>query len=250
MNLGDPLTKNTLLLGSLWNLQVDLNGYESYEGDELATQVVSGRSFQFIGLQKFYKSQSPIHERVQVRLLEDGYVCWLDLSSLLGGAFARTHWSANLLTKEQIQRKIPLVLSWIKKQSKLSKKYLWGGTIGPDFDCSGLIQAAYASQGIWIPRDAYQQEEFCKKISKSSRNGEALLPGDLFFFGTSQKCNHVGIHINDGFYWHSSGVTNGHNGIEIDGLFNEQANLVGSYYKSQFRSAGRVISCYECRAVS
>ncbi len=53
--------------------------------------------------------------------------------------------------------------------------------------------------------------------------GEELKPGDLLFFGSSEKCTHVGLHIENGFYIHSSGVTDGHNGIEIDGLF--QANL-------------------------
>ena len=42
-----------------------------------------------------------------------------------------------------IQKKIPLILDWIKDQSKLKNKYLWGGTLGPNFDCSGLIQTAF-----------------------------------------------------------------------------------------------------------
>ncbi|CAI7821023.1 unnamed protein product, partial [Closterium sp. NIES-54] len=43
-------------------------------------------------------------------------------------------------------------------------RYLWGGTTGPHFDCSGLVQRAYASAGVWVPRDAFQQEAFCQPV--------------------------------------------------------------------------------------
>jgi len=123
---------------------------------------------------------------------------------------------------------------------------LWGGTIGPCFDCSGLVQSAFASSGIWIPRDAYQQEKFCKNVASNIEAlGEELKPGDLLFFGSSEKCTHVGMHIENGFYIHSSGVTDGHNGIEIDGLFHPNLGEIASFYRSKFRSAGRVISCYQ-----
>ena len=87
------------------------------------------------------------------------------------------------------------------------------------------------------------------EIDRSKNNieylSEILIPGDLLFFGSSQKCTHVGLHIENGFYIHSSGVTNGHNGIEIDELFPQELGNIASFYRSQFRSAGRVISCYQ-----
>ena len=139
-----------------------------------------------------------------------------------------------------------MILSWTKAAKKMSNEYLWGGTIGPNFDCSGLVQSAFASSGIWIPRDAYQQEKFCKNIAMDFEAlGEELKPGDLLFFGSSEKCTHVGLHIENGFYIHSSGVTDGHNGIEIDGLFQPNLGKISSFYRSKFRSAGRVISCYQ-----
>ena len=75
--------------------------------------------------------------------------------------------------------------------------------------------------------------------------GKELKAGDLLFFGSADKCTHVGLHIENGFYIHSSGVTDGHNGIEIDGLFQPNLGRISSFYRSKFRSAGRVISCYQ-----
>jgi len=109
-----------------------------------------------------------------------------------------------------------------------------------------LVQSAFASSGIWIPRDAYQQEKFCKHVSSDIEALEAeLKPGDLLFFGSPEKCTHVGLHIDNGFYIHSSGVNDGHNGIEIDGLFHPKLGKISFFYRSKFRSAGRVISCYQ-----
>ena len=70
-----------------------------------------------------------------------------------------------MFTEERIISRIPEILSWTKAAKKMSNEYLWGGTIGPNFDCSGLVQSAFASSGIWIPRDAFQQEKFCTNIS-------------------------------------------------------------------------------------
>ncbi len=245
MNLGDPLTKDSLLIGTLWILQVNVNGYQSSFGQELSTQAATGRCFQLISLGRSDQEFPKGINRVKVRLLEDNYICWFELSSIIGNAFLKDNWKPKTLNHLQIQTKIPKILSWIKDVSRFSKKYLWGGTIGPDFDCSGLVQAAYASEGIWIPRDAYQQEKFCMSLPVSDIHSEILLPGDLFFFGSSMKCDHVGIHIANGFYWHSSGLSNGHNGIGIDSLIIDQKSSVGSFYKSKFRSVGRVVSCYE-----
>ena len=80
-------------------------------------------------------------------------------------------------------------------------RYLWGGTVAPDYDCSGLMQAAFQSQAIWLPRDSYQQEAFTLHIPV-----EEMLPGDLIFFGTPEKTDHVALHLGDLRYIHSSGI--------------------------------------------
>ncbi len=240
------LTNASFVLGSLWKLRKNINGFKTQNSDELVTQASIGRSFQLLDCVKFdFKNKQTI-DKVKVRLLEDDYICWFKFSELTHNAKKIVHWESEFLTEEKIISRIPNVLAWAQTAKKRRNEYLWGGTIGPNFDCSGLVQSAFASSGIWIPRDAYQQEKFCKYVALDieSLHGK-LIAGDLFFFGSSEKCTHVGLHIENGFYIHSSGVSNGHNGIEIDCLFHPNLGNVASFYRSQFRSVGRVISCYQ-----
>ena len=248
MTLEVLLTNASFVLGSLWKLRINIDGFKSENSDELVTQVSIGRCFQLLDCLKNDFNNKEIINRVKVRLLEDDYICWFKFSELNKNAFKRNNWTPALFNKEQISFKVPQILAWTKEMAKNNNEYLWGGTIGPNFDCSGLVQTAFSKEGIWIPRDAYQQELFCKKLEFCMDDlPKKLLPGDLLFFGTAKKCTHVGLHIENGFYWHSSGLENGHNGIEIDGLFPSNVDKVGSFYRSKFRSAGRVICCYESK---
>ncbi len=246
MTLEVLLTKASFVLGSLWKLRINIDGLKNESSDELVTQASIGRSFQLIDYLKFNFKNKEIIDRVKVRLLEDDYICWFRFSELIHQASKIESWESEFCTEDIIISKIPRILSWAKAAKKIKNEYLWGGTIGPNFDCSGLVQSAFASSGIWIPRDAYQQEKFCKNLALDIENLEKkLIPGDLLFFGSSEKCTHVGLHIENGFYIHSSGLTDGHNGIEIDGLFQPNLGRIASFYRSKFRSAGRVISCYQ-----
>ena len=209
----------------------------------MSTQAAAGRCFQVLHVGALEAGIPKTFLRIKVLLLEDGYKCWLSVSDLLGNVIPTKPVPPILLCRDQIKELLPKVLNWVENASKRSNKYLWGGTIGPDFDCSGLVQAAFANQGIWLPRDAYQQERFCKKIDICLNNFSDLKSGDLLFFGPKEKCTHVAIYIGKGFYWHSSGSKNGLNGIGINGI-NEEDD-VSSYYRAFFRSAGRVISCHD-----
>jgi cell wall-associated NlpC family hydrolase len=80
--------------------------------------------------------------------------------------------------------------------SKLGSPYVWGAT-GPDaFDCSGLMQAAYRSAGISLPRTTYAQIDAGRRVSRSE-----LLPGDLVFFYSA--ISHVGIYVGNGQMVHA-----------------------------------------------
>ncbi|MBC9725758.1 NlpC/P60 family protein [Streptomyces sp. TRM68367] len=79
---------------------------------------------------------------------------------------------------------------------KLGNPYVWGAT-GPDaFDCSGLVQAAYRSAGVSLPRTTYAQIDAGRRVSRSE-----LLPGDLVFFYSG--ISHVGIYVGNGSMIHA-----------------------------------------------
>ncbi|MET7674242.1 C40 family peptidase [Streptomyces seoulensis] len=79
---------------------------------------------------------------------------------------------------------------------KLGSPYVWGAT-GPNaFDCSGLIQAAYRSAGISLPRTTYAQINAGRRVSRSQ-----LQPGDLVFFYSG--VSHVGIYVGNGRMIHA-----------------------------------------------
>ncbi|MGH2941797.1 MAG: NlpC/P60 family protein [Solirubrobacteraceae bacterium] len=76
--------------------------------------------------------------------------------------------------------------------SQLGVPYRYGGESPSGFDCSGLVQAAYHTAGIALPRTAQQQFDTGPHLAPGSR----LLPGDLVFFGNSTtSVGHVGIVI-------------------------------------------------------
>ena len=245
-NVIRSITKDMLKAGSCWELLVEVNGYKSNIENDLLTQASVGRKFKIISsLPSKNLFDSKLPNRVKVLLLEDGYICWIDIHEILGNISAIYSWQPNLLSAEEIRIRIPKVLKWVEIASKKSNEYLWGGAAGPDFDCSGLIQSAFASQEIWVPRDAYQQEAFSEIISISPIQLDLIIPGDLIFFGTLEKCTHVGLYIDNGLYWHSSGVKNGRNGIGIDVIDSSIKDPISQHYYMQFRSVGRIIQCHD-----
>ena len=234
--LGTLLAPDLLATQSCWRLRSNVNGYSRATGDGLATQANAGRSFRILKV---------VGSRLQVRLLDDGYQCWIDQDAVIGKAELRGAWKPRLLTAAEIERRIPNVLAWSERVEQQPNSYLWGGTTEPDMDCSGLMQMAFASQQIWIPRDAYQQEQFCQPIAMTAGACHLLQPGDLIFFGSRQRCTHVGLHLGNGRYRHSSGKEHGRNGIGIDSLQPQDNHPVACHYRAELRGAGRVVRCHD-----
>ena len=75
--------------------------------------------------------------------------------------------------------------------AQLGKPYQWGATGPGSYDCSGLVQAAWASAGVSIPRTTYAQWAALPHISTS-----ALEPGDLLYF---DGVGHVAIYVGGGY---------------------------------------------------
>ena len=210
--------------------QTDLNIYDTPRGEGLVTQAATGRHLQVVSI--------CADTAIEVCVCEDNYPGWLlakDLSSL---QLAISKYSVIALSYSEIKSRLPQVIDFTNQAMQQSNYYLWGGTVAPNYDCSGLMQAAFKSVGVWLPRDAYQQEAFTQKISF-----EELLPGDLVFFGITEKATHVGLYLGEACYIHSSGQKQGRNGIGIDNL-SEQGDEISKSYYQQLRGFGRVMSSY------
>jgi peptidoglycan DL-endopeptidase CwlO len=75
--------------------------------------------------------------------------------------------------------------------AQLGKPYVWGAT-GPDsYDCSGLVQAAWAAAGVSIPRTTYEQWAALPSVPLSD-----LQPGDLIMYNGE---SHVAIYVGGGY---------------------------------------------------
>ncbi|MBW4562674.1 MAG: C40 family peptidase [Mojavia pulchra JT2-VF2] len=235
-NLKSPIQN---LQAAEYDCLADLNIYDSAECTRLATQASVGRHLR---VTSNYQDAA-----VEVYLCEDDYPGWLSLADVSLLQRATLPYRAAIFSESEIKKLLPKVIAFTHKAMQQSNYYLWGGTVGPNYDCSGLMQAAFVSVGIWLPRDAYQQEAFTQPIAFPFRVAEGIAqlePGDLIFFGTPQKATHVGLHLGDGYYIHSSGKDKGRNGIGIDRL-TEQGDEVSRSYYQQLRGAGRVVKSYE-----
>ncbi|MET9467950.1 C40 family peptidase [Streptomyces sp. NPDC006544] len=82
--------------------------------------------------------------------------------------------------------------------SHLGDPYVWGGNGPHGWDCSGLVQAAYRSAGISLPRVASDQYRATTPVSRSE-----LRRGDLVFWtsdGSAAGVHHVAVYLGDGKY--------------------------------------------------
>ena len=227
-----------------WKVNINIRGYKNEIGNELVTEIVKNRLFRIIEtnlMQKNWLNKS----RILIQCFEDGYICWVNINNLTIEKYETIKNRLFLNDKTSIQEKTPKILDWIKKQSRKSNFYLWGGTAGPNYDCSGLIQTAFLKSNIFIPRDSFQMKIFCEHLFNFPEDISVLKMGDILFFGEDKKCNHVGIYYSKGKYFHSSGKDNGRNGIALDSILDlEDSDKISKYYRSRLISAGRVTKSY------
>jgi hypothetical protein len=84
-------------------------------------------------------------------------------------------------------------------RTQFGVQYVWGGeSPGQGFDCSGLVQWAYRSAGVVLPRTSQAQWAALAHLPANA----TLVPGDLVFFagsdGTMSAPGHVGIYLGNG----------------------------------------------------
>lgn len=176
----------------------------------------------------------------RIRLVEDGYVCFIRLSDLQEHTEAvDAPEAAPRLSLQEIRDRTTAVIEKARSLHARENVYRWGGTIGPDVDCSGLVQLCYRFAGIWLPRDAFQQAEFTERVPL-----EYAFQGDLLFFGKEGGIDHVGIYLGEknGIpeYIHSSGSEHGNNGIGIN-LLTATEGMVALHYYKKFLFCARVV---------
>ena len=243
---------NTLLLfnqtnfstSNWWRLKSNISGYKDEVGSQIVTEIAKNRCFRIVELDLERKNHQ-YKSRYLVQLFEDGYLCWINIQGLEIVRCSNSYRKRFICDEVFIKNKIPFILKWIDLKSKELNKYKWGGTLGPDFDCSGLIQAAFMTQEIYIPRDSYQIMRFCKHLFNFPANADLLQMGDLLFFGDNNICNHVAIYSNKGIYYHSSGIEFGRNGIFKEKLYeSKHDDKTSNYYRSKLICAGRITRSY------
>lgn len=108
----------------------------------------------------------------------------------------------------------------------VGKPYVLGGTGNPGYDCSGLVQAAFKSAGITLPRTSGSQFKATARIALSD-----LKPGDLLFYGTNGS-QHVVMFIGDGKIVEAG---NSRVGVRV-------SNMNVNWYITNFAGAGRVLA--------
>ena len=207
-----------------------LNLYKDPNQPGLVTQAAAHRSLKILTIDP---------TGLQVQLCSDGYPGWLRLTDSQALAPATAPYQPPTVHRHDIERAIPGAIAFTQAAMAVPNRYLWGGTVAPHYDCSGLVQAAFASVGVPLPRDSYQQEAFTDAIDKSD-----LLPGDLIFFGTPERTTHVALYLDAGRYIHSSGKDQGRNGIGVDSIV-DLAHPVSQTYAKQYRCCRRIMNGYK-----
>jgi cell wall-associated NlpC family hydrolase len=74
--------------------------------------------------------------------------------------------------------------------------YVWAASGPNSFDCSGLVQYAYAAAGISLPHSSRAQASMGQAVSRAD-----LQPGDLVAFYS--PVSHIGIYIGNGMMVHA-----------------------------------------------
>ncbi len=225
-----------------WKLKISIPCYLNEFGNELVTEASINRLFRLVESDLIRKDLK-VKSRLLVQFFEDGYICWIDINNLKIEKYSETNKKENKVESALVKNQMSNIVHWIVRQSHKTNRYKWGGTLGPNFDCSGLIQTAFFQHNIFIPRDSYQIQNFCTHLFNFPGDIKLLEMGDILFFGKKNICNHVAIYFEKGCYYHSSGKEFGRDGIGIDKLYDTEDDI-SKYYNSILISAGRVTRNY------
>lgn len=81
--------------------------------------------------------------------------------------------------------------------------YVYGGDSKSGIDCSGLMQAVFAANGMTLPRTAHEQANVGYAVPTDDMS--QWQPGDRLYFRCHHDyIDHTGMYIGDGFFIQSS----------------------------------------------
>jgi cell wall-associated NlpC family hydrolase len=99
-------------------------------------------------------------------------------------------------------------------ETQIGVPYVWGGeTPGAGFDCSGLVQWAWAQAGIQIPRTTESQWPDMVHVPLND-----LEPGDLLFYYNldgDDTVDHVVMYVGSGEWGSSTVIAAAHTGTDV-----------------------------------
>jgi len=115
----------------------------------------------------------------------------------------------------------------------LGTPYVWGGTAANGFDCSGLVQWAYAQHGIQLPRISRDQARAGSEVPPTL---EALRPGDVLLFAAQPGggVTHVGMYVGEQTFIHSS-----NDGVKLSRLESQDAD--GAWWVARWVGTRRIV---------
>ncbi|MGC5363302.1 C40 family peptidase [Streptomyces sp. DT24] len=100
------------------------------------------------------------------------------------------------------------IVSFVKAQ--VGDAYVPGGTGPNSWDCSGLVQAAFRTVGIDLPRVSQNQSVAGTQVSLSN-----LQPGDILYWGSAGNAYHVAVYVGGGQF---VGAQNSSTGVVLRSL--------------------------------
>ncbi len=112
-------------------------------------------------------------------------------------------------------------------KSQIGVPYVWGGeTAGVGFDCSGLVQWAWAKSGIAIPRTTETQWPAMLHVPLT-----ALQPGDLLYYYNldgDHLVDHVVMYVGSGPWGVDTTIAAAHTGTDVSLAPLFTAGLIGA----------------------
>ena len=115
---------------------------------------------------------------------------------------------------------------------QMGRPDVWGGTDANGFDCSGLIQDAYAQHGIILPRVSRDQVRTGKQVGAK---WNLLRPGDILGFAVEgNRVSHVGLYVGEGRFIHSSS-----GGVKLSSLTASEPE--SRWWQERFVTARRIV---------